>query len=98
MASHETPGAAAATPSGGNDTSVRTVTIHILSPSLPAPSRFTLRDLPLETTVGQLRARITHSLPGHPAPSTQRLIYRGRPLANNNDTMADMFRSVEVGL
>ncbi|KAJ5359276.1 uncharacterized protein N7496_011689 [Penicillium cataractarum] len=95
MASHETPAAAAATTSHGNDTSVRTVTIHILSPSLPAPSRFTLRDLPLETTVGQLRSRITHSLPGHPAPSTQRLIYRGRPLANNNDTMADIFRSVE---
>ncbi|OOQ87758.1 hypothetical protein PEBR_16395 [Penicillium brasilianum] len=95
MASDEIPGAAAAATSGGNDSSVRTVTIHILSPSHPAPSRFTFRDLPLETTVGELRARITHSFPNHPPPSTQRLIYRGRPLTNNNNTMADIFRSVE---
>lgn len=95
MASNEASAAPAAA-SGEGDKSLRAVTIHILCPSLPAPGRFTLNDVPLETTVGGLRARITQTLPSQPAPSTQRLIYRGRPLTNNSQTMSEILGSTEV--
>lgn len=98
MASNDSPAAAATAPSGEENRRLRTITIHILSPSLPAPNRFTINDLPIETTVGELRARITQALPSQPAPSTQRLIYQGRPLLNNTQMLSEVLGTVEVGL
>ena len=57
-----------------------TITLHILCQSLPPPSRFTLENIPLSTTVSQLKQRIEQAFPGNPQASTQRLIYRGKPL------------------
>lgn len=97
MASNEAP--AATTAAGGEgDTRSRTVTLHILCPSQPIPGRFTLNDLPLETTVGELRVRITQSVPSQPPPATQRLIYRGRPLTTESQTLSEILGSVEVSL
>jgi hypothetical protein len=95
MASNEAPAATAAAGDEG-DTSSRTVTLHILCPSQPIPGRFTLNDLPLETTIGELRARITQFLPSQPPPATQRLIYRGRPLTNDSQMLSEILGSVEV--
>lgn len=97
MASNEAP-AATATAGDEGDTNSRTVTLHILCPSQPIPGRFTLNDLPLETTVGELRARITQSLPSQPPPATQRLIYRGRPLTTDSQMLSEILGSVEVSL
>lgn len=55
-----------------------------------------MNDLPLEATVGELRARITQSLPSQPPPATQRLIYRGRPLTNDSQMLSEILGSVEV--
>ncbi len=97
MASNEAPAATTAAGDQG-DINSRTVTLHILCPSQPIPGRFTLNDLPLETTIGELRARITQSLPSQPPPAAQRLIYRGRPLTTDSQMLSEILGSVEVGL
>lgn len=100
MASDQASAAAAVATAADNegDHMSRTVTIHIVSPSLPGTSRFTLHDVPLNTTVGQLRVRITQSFPNRPEPSTQRLIYRGRPLTNDGHRLSRLLTPPEVGL
>ncbi|KAA8651503.1 uncharacterized protein ATNIH1004_000391 [Aspergillus tanneri] len=57
--------------------------LHVLCPSLPPPNRFTFKDLTPSTTVAGLKTHISQFVPNHPAPETQRLIYRGKPLAND---------------
>lgn len=101
MAPNQAPAAAAAAATAASnegDPTQRTVSIHILSPSLPGSDRFTLRDVPLQITVGELRELIAQSFPGHPGPSTQRLIYRGRPLVHDGHRLFDVLSPVEVGL
>ncbi|KAI2791082.1 hypothetical protein POX_c03937 [Penicillium oxalicum] len=99
MVSSDTPATATAPTTTSmdlqGDSSPRAVTIHVLSPSLPPPSRVTLRDVPLETTVAQLRTRISLSLPHQPEPATQRLIYLGRVLVNDSSTLSETFGPVE---
>ncbi|KAJ5361665.1 hypothetical protein N7541_002509 [Penicillium brevicompactum] len=56
------------------------ITIHILCQSLPPPKRFTLQNVSLSATVAQIKERIEQTFPGNPRASTQRLIYRGKPL------------------
>ncbi|PKX93754.1 uncharacterized protein P174DRAFT_441000 [Aspergillus novofumigatus IBT 16806] len=63
----------------------RSITLHVLCPSLP--NRFTFDDLPLSTTVAGLKARLTESIPSRPAPSNQRLIWRGRALSDDAMTL-----------
>ncbi|KAL2006576.1 hypothetical protein VTN00DRAFT_9244 [Thermoascus crustaceus] len=62
----------------------RTMVLHVLSPSLDAPNRLTFNDLPLTTTVAELKARISQSIPSRPSSDKQRLIYRGKPLVNDS--------------
>ncbi|KAF3398306.1 hypothetical protein F1880_006124 [Penicillium rolfsii] len=97
MTSPQPPAAAAAATAAGNegDGRPRTVTIHVLSPSLPGTSRFPLHNVELDTTVGELRVRISHSFPGHPEPMTQRLIYRGRPLINDTQKLSRILSPVD---
>jgi len=65
-------------------------TIQIVSPNVGiGPLLFS--DLTLDTTVGQLKAKICDTLPTHPAGSQQRLIHRGRLLGRDNDTLRDIF-------
>jgi hypothetical protein len=100
MAPHQAPAAAATATAAGNegDHRQRTVTIHILSPSLPGSDRFTLHGVPLRITVGELRGLIAESFPGHPGPSAQRLIHRGRPLVHDGHRLFRVLGPVEVGL
>jgi len=80
-------------PEGGPVTSEQSestpanIALHVLSPSLPPPSRFTLNDLPRSTTVADLKTRISQSIPSQPSSVNQRLIYRGKPLMNQNETL-----------
>lgn len=73
-----------------------TITLHILCPSIPAPGRFTLHNQSLSDTVGQIKARITQSLPSRPAPAQQRLIYRGKPLTDDQVALASVLGPIDV--
>ncbi|KNG84779.1 hypothetical protein ANOM_006835 [Aspergillus nomiae NRRL 13137] len=62
-------------------------TLHVLCPSLPPPNRFTFNDLVPSITIAGLKARISQSIPSRPSPETQRLIYRGKPISNDDWTL-----------
>ncbi|KAI5294250.1 hypothetical protein KEM52_004385 [Ascosphaera acerosa] len=66
---------------------VDTVDITVLSPSPGVPDSFILRGVSLDTTVRELKLRLSTALDRHPAPAEQRLILRGRPLARDDDTV-----------
>ena len=72
------------------------MTIYVLCPSLPAPNRFKLENVVLSSTLAQLRSRIADIIPTQPAPSSQRLIYRGKPLPNNQTTVGDVLGPLDV--
>jgi hypothetical protein len=72
----------------------RSITLHVLCPSLP--NRFTFDDLPLSTTVAGLKARLTESIPSRPAPSNQRLIWRGRALLDDAMTLESVLGPTDV--
>ncbi|KAL4893758.1 hypothetical protein BDV59DRAFT_201525 [Aspergillus ambiguus] len=61
--------------------------LHILCPSLPPPNRFTFKDLTASHTLRDLKSRISQAIPTRPPPETQRLIYRGKPLAHDGATL-----------
>ncbi|KAE8355313.1 hypothetical protein BDV28DRAFT_129092 [Aspergillus coremiiformis] len=61
--------------------------LHVLCPSLPPPNRFTFNDLVPSITIAGLKARISQSIPNRPPPETQRLIYRGKPISNDDATL-----------
>ncbi|KAI1468940.1 uncharacterized protein F4812DRAFT_352472 [Daldinia caldariorum] len=68
-----------------------TFTLQILSPSVGIPQPLALRKLPIGTTVKQLKERIRDVVSTKPADQAQRLIHRGRLLARDDETMADIF-------
>lgn len=66
------------------------VTVQILSPSLQAPLR--LSSLPRDSTLKQLKARIREAVPHlGPADEDQRLIFNGRVLVQETDTLQGIF-------
>ncbi|EEH50596.2 uncharacterized protein PADG_06675 [Paracoccidioides brasiliensis Pb18] len=69
---------------------LQTVVLHILSPSLEAPNRVTLNDLPLTIKIFDLKTRLSEMLPNRPRPDIQRLIYRGKPLADNEEQLSNI--------
>ncbi|KAF4762635.1 hypothetical protein HAV15_005304 [Penicillium sp. str.  len=75
-----------------------TITLHILCQSLPPPSRFTLENVPLSSTIAQLKSRIEQSFPNNPQASHQRLIYRGKPLTVDDATLRVVVSSMEEGI
>lgn len=90
MSTHETPTENDAPENSGG------ITIHFVSPSFTTPARYTIRNIPLETTVGDLRLRLSEFIPGHPAPASQRLFFVGRPLRNDDATIAAVIGPLEV--
>ncbi|KZF24134.1 hypothetical protein L228DRAFT_259393 [Xylona heveae TC161] len=69
-----------------------TMFLHVLSPStLEVPSQLSFPSLPISTTVGQLKEKIRDAIPSKPVAERQRLIYQGRLLARDTDTMLDVF-------
>ncbi|KAJ5764988.1 hypothetical protein N7520_004547 [Penicillium odoratum] len=75
--------------------SERKVKIHILCPSFPV--RFTLNELPLNTTAASLRLQIMDCIPTHPPPETQRLIFAGRSILASDSrlTLGDILGAAE---
>lgn len=55
------------------------------------PLNLTFSHLPATTTIKQLKAKIREVLPSKPVDEHQRLIYRGRLLSRETDTMLDVF-------
>lgn len=74
-------------PLGGSESGPANIALHMLCPSLPPPSRFTLSDLPRSTTVAGLKIRISESVQSQPSPESQRLIYRGKPIVNSHESL-----------
>lgn len=83
---------------GNTPTESNNITLNVLSPSIPAPGRFTLHDQPLSDTVAQIKARITQALPGRPSPAQQRLIYRGKPLVDDSASLASILGPIDVSI
>ncbi|KAJ4288520.1 hypothetical protein N0V90_011757 [Kalmusia sp. IMI 367209] len=67
------------------------VNLRILSPSAEVEGGVHLAGLPATTTVGELRQRIQDAVPSRPATDRMRLIYRGRVVANDDDTLEIVF-------
>jgi hypothetical protein len=72
------------------------VTIRILSPSFDPNYFISLDNIPLSTNVRQLKERITSVVAGQPSAAQQRLIYRGRPLLNDNALLQDILEPSQV--
>lgn len=73
-----------------------TINLKILSPSAEVEGGVTFPDLPAATSVKELRSRIQDAVPSRPAPDRMRLIYRGRVVANEKDTLAAIFGADNV--
>lgn len=71
-----------------------TVNLKVLSPSAEGGVHFA--DIPTTTTIRELRQRIQDAAPSRPSPDRMRLIYRGRVVANDNDTLGNLFGSDNV--
>lgn len=64
-----------------------TVNLNILSPSatvIPSPLSFNLSQ---STTIRDVKERIRQALPLRPSDDQQRLIYKGRSLQNDGETL-----------
>lgn len=81
-------------PTAALESPPRSITLHVLCPSLH--DRFTFDNLPISTTVAGLKARLTESIPGSPAASNQRLIWRGRALLDDAMTLESVLGPIEV--
>jgi len=69
----------------------RAIPVKVLS-QLPEPDGTILfESLPVTTTVGELKAKIHDRVASRPAVEHQRLIYRGRVMAKETDTLVDVF-------
>ncbi|KAF1844151.1 uncharacterized protein K460DRAFT_357777 [Cucurbitaria berberidis CBS 394.84] len=68
-----------------------TINLRILSPSTEVEGGISFPDLPASTTIKELRSRIQDAVPSKPAPGHMRLIYRGRVVANDEDTLGNVF-------
>lgn len=74
----------------------QTINLKILSPSTEVEGGVNLADVPASTTVKELRSRIQDAVPSKPAPERMRLIYRGRVVANDSDTLTNVFGAENV--
>ncbi|KAF3043543.1 hypothetical protein E8E11_004348 [Didymella keratinophila] len=67
------------------------INLKVLSPSSEIEGGIHLQDLPASTTVGELRLRIQDAVASKPGPERMRLIYRGKVVANDADTLETVF-------
>jgi hypothetical protein len=72
-------------------------TLQILSPSFGVPQPLLFETLPVTTTVHQLKELIRNAIATKPPDDAQRLIYRGRLLVRENETMVELFGEETVG-
>ena len=72
-----------------------TVRVKVPPGHVPGSSvdEFTLGVLPASSRIGDLRQQIQQLLPSHPTPDRQRLLYAGRALVDNEQTLAAAFNT-----
>ncbi|KAF1976327.1 hypothetical protein BU23DRAFT_551786 [Bimuria novae-zelandiae CBS 107.79] len=68
-----------------------TINLRVLSPSTEVEGGLNFVDLSAAVTIRELRQRIQDAAPSRPTPDRMRLIYRGRVVANDNDSLQDIF-------
>jgi Ubiquitin family len=68
----------------------QTIDLKILSPSEELRDGLIFREVAISTTIGELKARIRDQVASHPSADRQRLIYRGRSLQREADTLQDV--------
>ncbi|KAG7103961.1 hypothetical protein HYQ44_015273 [Verticillium longisporum] len=75
-----------------------TVSLNIISPTTTATSGGPLSfpDLSISTTISQLKEKIRNAIPSKPADTQQRLIYRGRHLQADNDTLGQIIGEATI--
>ena len=74
-----------------------TFTLQVLSQSVGVNGPLTLPDLPVTTTVAELKSKIRDKLlPASADEARQRLIYRGRLLIRSDETMRELFGNETV--
>ncbi|KAJ5625034.1 hypothetical protein N7510_001343 [Penicillium lagena] len=73
-----------------------TITLHILCPSLAPHNRITMLNFALSTTIAQLKDKLAADIATHPAPSTQRLIYGGKRLEQDDVTLEAVLAPIDV--
>ena len=71
------------------------MTLHVVSPST---QRITFENIPILTTVLELKTKLSESSPTRPPVHTQRLIYQGHPVAQGEKTLRDIFTQQKVQL
>ena len=74
----------------------QTFLLHVLSPSADFPNKVTFPDVPISATVGELKIRICKAVESGPSPELQRLIYRGKPLAQDTALLKDVLTQETV--
>jgi hypothetical protein len=81
-----------AVPSTNEEHSViEAFTLQVVSPSVGVNGPLSFSQLPTATTIKQLKERIREALSIRPPDENQRLIHRGRLLARETETMAEIF-------
>ncbi|KAM0272210.1 hypothetical protein ACHAQH_008792 [Verticillium albo-atrum] len=75
-----------------------TVNLNVISPTTTATSGGPLSfpNLPVSTTILQLKEKIRDAVPSKPADTQQRLIYRGRHLQADNDTLGQIIGEATI--
>ncbi|KAG9514876.1 hypothetical protein KCU93_g9661, partial [Aureobasidium melanogenum] len=69
----------------------RTLSLRILSPAVELGQGLDMADVPIDTTIGALKSKLTDMLPSNPTPDRMRLIHYGRLLANDDETLGHLF-------
>ncbi|KAK5110440.1 hypothetical protein LTR62_005791 [Meristemomyces frigidus] len=69
-----------------------TITLKVKVPpgyTSDGADEFPLGSLEVNTNIGAVRQQIQSTIPSHPAPDQQRILYGGRALVDNEQTLAD---------
>lgn len=75
-----------------------TLNLRILSPTKGVPGCIDFKDLPTVTTILDLKNKIRERVQFKPLAKDQRLIWRGRALVSDHQTLADLFADDVVRL
>ena len=67
------------------------IDLKVLSPSTEVNGDLFFANIPAVTTVGELKIKIRDEIATRPAVERMRLIYRGRVMATDTDSMFDVF-------
>ncbi|KAF2873928.1 hypothetical protein BDV95DRAFT_626826 [Massariosphaeria phaeospora] len=68
-----------------------TINLKVLSPSTEVDDNLNFHKLPASTTIKELRLKIQDAVASRPAAERMRLIYRGKVLPTESETLANVF-------